>query len=168
MTSFFFRAPRVIDFLVSAVSCLESRLKLVTLYLAMSVVIFPHVAWADDQDVIDYREHIMKSMGEQVAAIGEILEQKVNPENLTTHVQILAVTAATAKSAFEPKVLGGKAKPEVWLHWADFAKRLDALTAATAELAKTAKDGGVAAAAPKAQSALTCKGCHDTYRQPDK
>jgi cytochrome c556 len=167
MTAFSFGAPGIFDFL-AAVSRRESRLGLVTLYLAMSVAIFPHVASADDQDVIDYREHIMKSMGEQVAAIGEILEQKVNPENFATHVQILAVTAATAKSAFEPKVLGGKAKPEVWLHWADFAKRLDALAAATADLAKIAKDGGIAAAAPKAQAALTCKSCHDTYRQPDK
>jgi cytochrome c556 len=126
------------------------------------------LARADDQDVIDYREHIMKTMGEQAAAIGQILQQKAPAENFAVHVQILAVTAATAKVAFEPKVLGGEAKPDVWLHWADFAKRLDDLTAATADLANVAKAGGAAAAGPKVQAALSCKSCHDTYRVEKK
>jgi len=126
------------------------------------------LARADDQDVIDYREHIMKTMGEQAAAISQILQQKAPAENFAIHVQILAITAATAKKAFEAKVLGGEAKPDVWVHWADFAKRLDDLTAATADLASTAKAGGAAAAAPKVQAALTCKTCHDTYRVEKK
>jgi cytochrome c556 len=120
-------------------------------------------AHADDQDVIDYREHIMKTMGEQAAAIGQILQQKAPAENFATHAQILAITAATAKKAFEPKVPGGEAKPDVWAQWPDFVKRLDELTAATADLARIAKTGGMAAAAPKVQT-LPCKSCHDTYR----
>jgi len=123
---------------------------------------------ADDQDVIDYRVHIMKTLDEQAAAISQILEHKAPADNFTTHVQILAITAATAKKAFEPKVLGGEAKPEVWSHWADFAKRLDDLTAATADLANTAKAGGVAAAAPKVQTALACKSCHELYVEKKK
>jgi cytochrome c556 len=121
------------------------------------------VAHADDQDVIDYRQHIMKTMDEQAAAIGQILQQKAPAENFATHVQILAITAATAKKAFESKVLGGEAKADVWARWADFAKRLDELTAATTALAGTAKVGGVAAAAPKVPAALNCKSCHDIY-----
>jgi cytochrome c556 len=127
----------------------------------------PTLARADDQDVIDYREHIMKTMGEQVAAMTQILKQKAPAENFAIHVQVLAITAATAKKAFEPKVLGGEAKPDVWAQWPDFTKRLDELTAITADLAKIAKTGGVAAAAPKAQT-LTCKNCHDTYRVEKK
>jgi cytochrome c556 len=130
--------------------------------------ILPAIARADDQDVIDYRQHIMKTMGEQTAAIGQILQQKVPPDNFATHLQILAVTAATTKSAFEPKVLGGEAKPDVWAKWADFSKRLDDLTAATADLAKTAMNGGLAATAPKIQGQLACKSCHDIYREEKK
>ena len=137
-------------------------------FAALVSVILPMVARADDQDIIDYRVHIMKTMGEQVAAIGEIVQQKAPADNFSTHIQILAVTAATARSAFEPKVPGGKAKPDVWTKWADFSKRLGDLTAATADLAKTAKDGGVAATAPKLQAALTCKACHDLYREDKK
>lgn len=123
---------------------------------------------AEDQDVVDYRRHIMKTLGEQAAIIGMILQRKAPADDFATHVQILAVTAATAKTAFEPKVAGGDAKPEVWAQWPDFAKRLDALAAATNDLAIIAKTGGVAAAGAKVEAALTCKGCHDTYRVPKK
>jgi cytochrome c556 len=124
----------------------------------------PTVVRADNQDTIDYRRAIMSTMGEQVAAISEILQQKVPADNFALHLQTLAATAATAKKAFEPKVPGGEAKPDVWVNWADFSKRLDALTSATAELARSGAAGGIAAAAPKVQTALTCKNCHDNYR----
>ena len=138
--------------------------------LALATVLVGSSAavYADDQDVIDYRRHIMKTMGEQAASIGMILQQKAPADNFATHVKILAVTAATAKKAFEPKVQGGDAKPEVWSNWADFSKKMDALVAATDDLAKTAASCGLAAAQPKVQSALTCKGCHDMYRVPPK
>jgi cytochrome c556 len=125
------------------------------------------VTRADDQDVIDYRAHIMQTMQVQVDAMSQILQQRAPAENFATHVQILAITAATAKKAFEPKVLGGESKPDVWASWPDFAKRLDELTAITADLAKIAKTGGVSAAAPKMQT-LTCKTCHDTYLMEKK
>ena len=120
---------------------------------------------ADDQDVIDYRKHIMKTLGEQTAAITQILQQKAPTDNFTIHLQILATTSATALKAFEPKVLGGDSKPDVWANWADFSKRMNELAVNTAELAKTAKQNGIAAAAPKVPTALACKSCHDIYEQ---
>ena len=134
----------------------------------IGALLAPLAASADDQDVVDYRQHVMKTMGEQAAAIGMILQHRAPAENLVVHVQILAITAATAKKAFEPKVLGGNSKAEVWAQWVDFAKRLDALAGNTAELAKTAKAGGVAALEPKMATALTCKNCHETFRVPKK
>jgi cytochrome c556 len=121
--------------------------------------------FADDQDTVDYRQAIMSTMGEQVAALNAILAQKAPPDYFAVHVQILALTATMAKKAFEPKVPGGEAKPEIWANGSDFVRRLDALSAATADLARTAAEGGIAATAPKFQAALTCKGCHDNYRE---
>jgi cytochrome c556 len=121
---------------------------------------------ADDQDAIDYRQHIMNTMQEQVAAIDMILKQQAPAENFATHVKVLAVAASTAKSAFQPKVPGGEAKPEVWTNWTDFANRLDKLVEAIGDLEKTTISGGLAAAGPKVQAALSCKGCHDTYLSP--
>jgi cytochrome c556 len=133
----------------------------------IGTALHPLNAFADDQETIDYREHIMKTMGEQVAAMNQMREAKIAPANLAVHAEILAVTAATAKSAFTPKVAGGKAKADVWANWQDFSKRLDELVAATSDLAKTAKQGGLTATAPKLQE-LPCKGCHDTYREEKK
>lgn len=138
---------------------LGGRLIIVTLLSGAAL------AHADDQDVIDYRRHIMHTMGQQVAMLDMITQQRAPATNLATHAQILAITAATAKKAFEPNVAGGEAKAEVWAQWADFSKRLDTLVAAANELAKTAKAGNVAATAPKLKD-LGCKGCHDTYRKP--
>ena len=126
---------------------------------------------ADDQDTIDYREHIMKTMGDQVNAIQLIVAKKLPADdnaNFVNHVKILAMSASVAKLAFTPKVQGGEAKPNVWTAWADFSKRLDTLAANTADLEKTAEGGGIDATAAKLQSALTCKGCHDQYRQETK
>lgn len=123
---------------------------------------------ADDQDVIDYRTHVMKTMGEQLGAIGMILEHKAPADNFAVHLKVLAVTATQAKKAFEPKVPGGNAKPEVWNNWADFSKRLEELVATTAELATAAQHEGVAAVGGKLKSTLKCKSCHDTYRLPLK
>ncbi len=76
----------------------------------------------------------------------------------------MALSAAMAKSVFEPKVEGGASRAEVWSNWTDFAKRLDAMTATTDDLAKAAASGGVRAAAPKLPALLaTCKSCHEQY-----
>lgn len=126
------------------------------------------VTHADDQELIDYREHIMKTLGEQTASIEMILQHKAPSDAFVTHLKILAVTATTAKKAFEPKVLGGNAKPEVWTNWADFSKRLDALVSSTEDLAKTAQQEGFATVGPKVLPSLTCKSCHDMYRTQRK
>ena len=140
-------------------------ISLAAVLVATTTALTAVTARADDQDVIDYREHIMKTMNAETTALTMIAQQKARSEDFTVHAQILAITAASALKAFEPKAVGGKAKPEVWDNWADFSKRLNELVANTSDLAKTAQEGGVAAAAPKLKTALTCNTCHDVYRQ---
>ncbi len=133
----------------------------------VAAVILPATVRADDQDNIDYREHIMKTMGAELVIIGQIAQKKASPADLATFTQALATTAATAKSAFMPNTVGGEAKPEIWTNWADFSKRLDALAAATEDLANSSKGGDPTAAASK-MATLGCKGCHDVYRLKKK
>jgi cytochrome c556 len=138
------------------------------LAFATAAVLPTTVLASDPTDVIDYRKHIMKTLGEQVAAMNMTLQEKAPAENFVAHVETLAVTATQALKSFEPDVAGGASKPEVWTKWDDFSKRMNEMVANTADLAKTAKAGGAAAAQPKLQAALTCKGCHDLYREPKK
>jgi cytochrome c556 len=122
-------------------------------------------AAADNNDVIDYRQHIMNTLNEQAAALGEILSGAVPDDNVIAHMDALAITASTALKAFEPKVPGGQAKPEVWSNWADFSKRMNEFAQGTAAMAKLAHEQGKEAGLAKVMDALSCKKCHDTYRQ---
>lgn len=142
--------------------------RLVTLFALGALVFATLPSRADDQDVIDYRTHVMKTLGEQMDAVGMILENKAPPDNFATHLKVLAVTATQAKKAFEPKVAGGNSKPEVWSNWADFSKRLDQLVTTTGELAADAPHQSVAAMGEKLRSTLKCKSCHENYRKPLK
>ena len=128
----------------------------------------PLAAAADPQDAIDYRQHIMNALNEQAAALGEILSGAVPDDNAIAHLDALSLTAATALKAFEPKAPGGQSKPEVWSQWADFSKRMNDFAQKTADMAKAAHAQGKEAGLAQVMDALSCKKCHDTYRQEKK
>jgi len=133
----------------------------------VATIVAPAIARADDQDVIDYRQHVMNTMGDQLLLINQIVQKQAPAEeasDLATFAQILALSATTAQSAFKPNVAGGDSKPSVWTSWPDFSKRLDALVASTADLVKAAKSGDTSAVASKV-AALDCMGCHQVYMQ---
>lgn len=125
-------------------------------------------ARADDKDTIKYREHVMNTLYEQSEALGQILSTTIPDDNVVGHLDALALAASVALQAFEPKVAGGEAKPEVWSNWADFSKRMNELAQKTAALAKTAHDHGKEAGLAKITDALTCKSCHEVYRHEKK
>jgi cytochrome c556 len=138
---------------------------------SLGALALPALVRADNQDVIDYREHIMKTMAAQADAIELIVQHKLpadDDSNIPAHAKALALAASTAKAAFAMNVPGGQAKPNVWTDSADFNKRMDELAANTDALAKAADSGGVEAVASRIQSALTCKSCHDQYREQKK
>lgn len=130
--------------------------------LALSLL--PLVSAADDQDVIDYRKHVMDTLEAQVAALGMIMSGAIPDDNVVAHMDIIAQTAAIALKSFEPKVEGGDAKAEVWANWDDFSSRMNEFAERTATMARTAHDKGKDEALLQAMDALTCKQCHDDYR----
>jgi cytochrome c556 len=130
--------------------------------LALQVVA---AASADTSDAVDYRQHIMKALNEQAGALGEILSGAMPDDNVIAHLDVLALTASTALKAFEPKVPGGEAKPEVWSNWPDFSRRMNEFAQGTAAMAKLAHEQGKDAGLAKVMDALSCKKCHDTYRK---
>jgi len=135
--------------------------------LAVAVMTaLPMAAQASDPtDIIDYRKHIMKTLGETSAAMNMTVQGTAPAENFVLHTEVLASAASSALVAFKENVEGGGSKPDVWSKWPDFEKRMTEFAAATADLAKTAREGGMEAAKPKLQGALTCRGCHDLYRE---
>jgi len=143
-----------------------SNLKRTIIFLAaVAGLQFSAGARADNQDVIDYRQYIMNTLNEQAAALGEILSGAIPDDNVVSHMDALALTAATALKAFVPKVPGGEARPEVWSQWDDFSRRMNDFVQQTASMAKIAHTQGKDAALAKVMDALSCKKCHDSYRR---
>jgi cytochrome c556 len=136
--------------------------------LIVLAMLLSAAALADDKDVIDYRQHIMNTLNEQSAALGQILSTAVPGDNAGAHIDAIALTASTALTAFQPKVQGGEAKPEVWRNWADFSKRMNEFADKTREAAKMAKEKGSDVALANILDALTCKSCHEIYRDERK
>ena len=79
--------------------------------VALWALLVAGTAAADNNDVIDYRQHIMNTLDAQAAALGEILSGAVPDDNVIAHLDALSLTAATALKAFEAKAPGGQAKP---------------------------------------------------------
>jgi cytochrome c556 len=132
------------------------------------VPLCPLAVHAADKDVIEYRMHIMHTLNEQSAALGQILSASIPDANAQAHLEAIALTASTALKAFEPKVAGGESKAAVWSNWADFSKRMNDFARLTREAAKVSKEKGFAAAGPNIIDALSCKTCHDVYREEKK
>jgi cytochrome c556 len=131
--------------------------------------LLPTAVHADNKDVVDYRMHIMHSLNEQSAALGQILSGVIPEKNAQAHLEALALTASTALKAFEPKVPGGESKAEVWSNWADFSKRMNEFARQTREAAKLSKEKGFSAAGPGIIDAMSsCKNCHDINREEKK
>ncbi len=122
------------------------------------------IARADDQDTIDYRQHIMNTIGDQMLLINQIIHKQAPADGLAAFAQILALNAALAPGAFMQNVAGGDSKATVWTNWKDFSKQLQALVDSSNDLAMTAKSGDLTMVATKV-AALNCMGCHDVYVQ---
>ena len=59
-------------------------------------------ARADDKDVVEYRQHLMKALGEQAAILGQIVSTAVPSDNVVAHLDALSLLASTALKAYEP------------------------------------------------------------------
>lgn len=139
-------------------------IKLAAVSALTAAFVAPSAIAADDRDVIEYRQHVMNTIGEQAQAIAMIAENRAPADNVAVHAETLALAASTALLAFTPNVPGGKSKPEIWAKWDEFSKHMTDFAAKTDELAKLAKSGGLAAMKPKLRSTLNCRGCHDAFR----
>jgi cytochrome c556 len=147
---------------------MTSSLRVVQGLILLTGLIGSSAVSADDYDTIDYRQHIMKTLNEQAEALGMIVSTVVPDDNTAAHLEIIALTASTALKAFEPKVPGGESKTEVWSNWPDFSKRMKEFAAKTAAAAKLVKEKGAKAGLSDIDSTLTCKSCHEVYREEKK
>ena len=136
--------------------------------VTMLILGAPAAMGSDDQDTVTYRELIMKQLDAEAAALGMMVSGQVPADALSLEAKSVANAAQAALKAFEPKVPGGEARPEVWAKWPDFQKRMQDFAKKSAEMAKVSESGNVAAVTELMVDALPCKECHDVYRNKKK
>ena len=107
----------------------------------------------------------MKTLDAQVAALGQILSGATPDDQVVSHLEVIALSAAQSAKSFEPKVEGGESLPVVWTKWDDFSAKMKDFEAKTRAAADTAKAQGKDAALSNILDALRCKDCHDVYRK---
>lgn len=120
---------------------------------------------AEDKDVIDYRQNVMKTLGAHAPAFVAIMQGKVSyDDNLALHADAIAAASDAALLAFKQDLPGGTAAANIWTDWDDFEGRFMALSVAAKDVAAAARSGGKAAVAPKMRGLFICKSCHDKFR----
>ncbi|MCW1427797.1 cytochrome c [Novosphingobium sp. JCM 18896] len=123
---------------------------------------------AEADGIIFERQNLMLQFDKDAELLGEIAAGLKPKDKLAEVTASIAETAAASKGAFEPRVPGGRAKPEVWSNWADYSRRLDDLEKNTKQLAEFGAKGDLTSVTNMLGGALQCKECHDVYRGPKK
>lgn len=127
---------------------------------------------AEPEDIIKYRQNVMKSQGAHLAAAGAIIQGKVDFRNhLGDHVKALQASTKDVPALFPKDSDFGetKAQDSIWKNSADFQKRAKDTQDKVNALAKAvaANDSANYGARFK-DVADSCKACHKDYRKEDK
>lgn len=139
--------------------------RLIPASLALALVALPAAA-AEPEDLIKYRQNVMKALGAHTSSIAAILRNQVDyGAHLNVHAEGLATMAPLVSDVFpEDSALGETdALDAVWEQPDAFAEAVQRLEAAAAAMrAAVADDGDVGAAFRDLGGA--CKHCHDNFR----
>jgi cytochrome c556 len=127
---------------------------------------------AESEDIIKYRQNVMKAQGAHLAAAAAIVQGKVDFKNqLAGHVQALQATTKDIPSLFPKGSDFGetKALDAVWQKNAEFQKLAKDTQQKVEALAKAvaANDSANYGARFK-DVADSCKACHKDFRKEEK
>lgn len=126
-----------------------------------------HVAMADADAEVAYRQAVMKSVGGHMSAMATSLRNQVYMEDLVLHARGLAGLADIAPHIFPEGSVNEKSKtlPAVWEQPLEFQQAMDRFIEASEGMVTAAANGDMAEIGPAIQAlGGSCKGCHDDYQ----
>jgi len=126
-----------------------------------------------DEEIIVYRQRLMKGHVASMGSIGDIMKFKlaVGTDHVAVHAKNISEYAKLIPAAFEKDISAGKtdAKAEVWTNWDDFVTKANTLSTAAATLSTAAAGGDMAKVMPALKGVGdACRGCHNDYRKPEE
>ena len=127
---------------------------------------------AEPEDIIKYRQNVMKAVGGHTSAAGAIVEGKVNyKSDLAEHARALQALTKDIPALFPKDSDFGetKAKDEVWSKRADFEKAAKNVKAKVETFAKAVQSGKQdAIVASFKDMGEGCKACHKDFRKKEE
>jgi cytochrome c556 len=126
---------------------------------------------AEPEDIIKYRQNMMRAIGGHTAAAGAVVQGKVDYKNqLPEHVHALLALTSDIPALFPKGSDFGdtKAKDEVWSNRAEFEKHAKDAKDKVAAFAKSVQGGNQQAIAARFKEiGESCKACHKDFRKKD-
>lgn len=147
-----------------------------TLSLVAAAVLLTAVsglrAASDPEDIIKYRQNVMKSNGGNLAAAGAIIQKKVDfNARLADHAKAVAAGTKNIAALFPPGSDFGadtKALDAVWKDRAQFEKLAKDSEKKAAAFAKAVSAKDAQTGARFKELADSCKACHKDFRKEEK
>jgi cytochrome c556 len=128
-------------------------------------------AEAEPEDIIKYRQSVMKANGAHMSAADAILKGKVGyKKDLAYHARAIEAINADVAALFPKGSDFGetKALDAVWEKRADFEKRAKDAAQKSAAFAKAVAANDPQVAARHKELGEACKACHKDFRKEEK
>ena len=137
----------------------------------------PTIMWlatasgTEPEDIIKYRQAVMKSVGGHMAAAAQIVRGKVDySDDLLYHAESIAQSMQSTASLFpEDSDFGDtRALVEIWEQPAEFGKIVEQASTASTAFLQAVKAGDHAELRTEFEKlGEACKACHKDYREED-
>ncbi len=126
----------------------------------------------EPENVIKYRQNVMRAITGHIGAIAGVIKGEVTyVKHIAAHARAMHATSMMIPDVFPPGSGVGetRAKPEIWKDWAKFEGVAKALQTETGELARITEGGDLAAIGAQLQKVgEACGGCHKPFRKEKK
>ncbi|MEE2658083.1 MAG: cytochrome c [Candidatus Latescibacterota bacterium] len=119
---------------------------------------------------VKYRERVMKSIGANMGAIGDIIKNQLpHQANIAAHGEAIRLSSTLITSAFRVKVTANTdALPVIWEKWEDFVAAAADLEVASKALAEIAASDDMTTIGPAVRAVgQSCGSCHRAFRRQD-
>lgn len=123
---------------------------------------------AEAEGIIFERQQLMLKIEEEAKTLGEVVAGTAAPDKMAPAARAIADLAKESAVAFEPRVPGGRAKPEIWTNGSDYSERMKSFAEKSEQMAREAEANNMSGVMSLMSDALPCKQCHDVYRAPKK
>lgn len=150
---------------------METKLLIPLLALAIATPVLAADEPSPKEKAIKYRQAAMTVVGGNFKPMGAMVKGELpfDAAVFARHASDLAAVAGIDMLRAFPEDSEGEgsdAKGEIWLDWADFKAKMEAMQRETAALAKVAAGSDSGAIKEQfAKTAKTCKDCHKAYKQ---